>query len=73
VNFVKDGYGVYWDEQGDTYAMLFVEGELMNKEMAGFGSGNVEGDSFMRDYVRAIAGDDGMRFTGRLPGAFGAE
>jgi hypothetical protein len=41
--------------------------------MAGFGSGNVEDDSFMRDYVRAVVGDAGLEFSGSIPATFRTE
>ena len=73
VNYVKDGYGVYWDEKGEAFSMLFRNGELINTEMAGFGSANVEDDSFMRDYVRAVVGDAGLEFSGTIPATFRTE
>ena len=74
VNYVKDGYGVYWDEEGDAFSMFFRNGELIDAEMAGFGSADLEEESsFMRDYVRTVVGGDELKFSGSLPAKFGAE
>lgn len=74
VNYVKDGYGVYWDEEGDVFSMFFRNGELIDAEMAGFGSTNVEEESsFMREYVRTVARGNDLEFSGSLPAAFSAE
>lgn len=73
VNYVKDGYGIYWDEEGDRFIMQFRDGELMDVEAAGFSSAVSEEDSFMRDYVRGVAGDSDLEFSGSLPAAFDAD
>ena len=62
-HYVKDGYGVYWDEEGDVFSMFFRNGELIDAEMAGFGSTNVEEESsFMREYVRTVVGGNDLTF-----------
>ena len=74
VNYVKDGYGVYWDEEGDAFSMFFRNGELIDAEMAGFGSTSAdEENSFMREYVRTVVGGNELEFSGSLPAAFSAE
>ena len=70
VNFVKDGKGVLWTQEGEVYALTFVNGELLEGENLGFGSAAGSTSGVMQAYIEDLGIDQTLQFEGELPGRF---
>ena len=70
VNFVKDGKGVLWTQEGEVYSLTFVNGELLEGENLGFGSAAGNASGVMQSYIEDLGIDQTLQFEGELPGRF---
>ena len=70
VNFVKDGKGVLWTQEGEVYGLTFVNGELLEGENLGFGSAAGSTSGVMQAYIEDLGIDQTLQFEGELSGRF---